>query len=398
MSLGRTTHALTWLSISVALAVSLLPPLAYLLIQREGLIHSLEHDARVQAVLVSEVVGRNPLVWRYAHERLVDGIAQVRMDGRHTRILDERGGLVVEVPAALDWPTLTRSETYYDAGQPAGTIEVSDSLSSKLRNAAWLTLACSLVGLIIFGPLRRMPQRALQRASESLLRGELSRSLVEGLTVGVVLSDFRHHILGANAFARMLSATLTTHGKIGDFLDGACDESDSLLLREDWPMQRCIDTLCPAGPLVIGVNDRDGCRRWLSIKSMPVQHGEGGEYDAVVSSIEDITENKHYADRLNVTQHAVMAAPDSVVITDAESRIVFVNDAFNRLTGYATAEVLGKTPAILRSGRHSNDFYTAMWKLILDEGKWSGEVWNRRRDNEMCIRDRFGIALFNFAK
>lgn len=401
MSLGRTTRALTWLSISVALAVSLVPPLAYVLIQREGMIHSLEHDARVQAVLISEVVGRNTQVWRHAHERLVEGIAQVRVDGRHTRILDERGVLIVELPTSLDWPILTRSEVYYDAGQPVGRVEVSDSLASKLRSAAWLTLASSLVGLVIFGPLRRMPQRALKRASESLLRGELSRSLVEGLTVGVVLSDFQHRILGANAFARMLSTTLAIHGKTADYLYGACSEDGAPLLRKDWPMQRCIDTLRPVGPLIIGMGDGSGHRRWVSIKSMPVRHGEGGEYDAVVSSIEDVTENKHYADRLNVTQHAVMAAPDSVVITDAQSRIVFVNEAFTRLTGYTSDEVLGKTPAILRSGRHPNDFYTAMWTLIRDEGTWSGEVWNRRRDNGLypawlsvsAVRDHLGRVV-----
>ena len=381
MNLGRTSRTLAWLSIGIALAVFLLPPLAYILIQHEGLSRSLEHDARVQAVLVSEVAGRNPQIWRHARERLVEGIAGVRMDGRQTRMLDEHGKLIVDLPAPLGWPALTRSDTFYESGERAGNIEVSGSLSSALVNAAWVLFVCGLVAIAIIGPLWRMPQRALQRASESLLRGELSRSLVEGLSVGVVLSDFQHRILGANELARVLFAALHRRGTdaIADFLGEARHEDGTAVQQADWPMQRCIDTRQSAGPLVIGLQDPEGRLRWLSVKSTPVRHGESGEYDAVVSSVEDVTESKLDADRLNVIQHAVMAAPDSVLITDAQSRILMVNDAFNHLTGYTSEEVLGKTPAVLRSDRHPDEFYAEIWQTLRTEGKWSGEVWNRNR-------------------
>lgn len=385
MNLGRTSRTLAWLSVGIALAVFLLPPLAYVLVQHEGLSRSLEHDARVQATLISEVVGRNSQIWPHAHERLVEGIADVRVEGRQTRLFEESGKLIVDLPADLDWPILTRSDTFFESGARAGRVEVSGSLSSVLVNASWALLACGLVALAIIGPLWRMPQRALQRASESLLRGELSRSLVEGLSVGVVLSDFQHRILGANEVARELFAALNRRGAdaIADILRDACHEDGTAVQQADWPMQRCIDTRQPAGPLVIGLQDHAEGLRWLSVKSTPVRHGESGEYDAVVSSVEDVTDSKLDADRLNVIQHAVMAAPDSVLITDAESRILMVNEAFNHLTGYTTDEVLGKTPAVLRSSRHPDEFYAAIWQAIRTEGKWSGEVWNRKRDGDI---------------
>lgn len=71
------------------------------------------------------------------------------------------------------------------------------------------------------------------------------------------------------------------------------------------------------------------------------------------------------------------------MITDASATITEVNDAFNRITGYATEEVLGKNPKILQSGRHSPDFYAEIWDTLLAQGHWRGEIWNRRKNGEI---------------
>ena len=76
-------------------------------------------------------------------------------------------------------------------------------------------------------------------------------------------------------------------------------------------------------------------------------------------------------------------AREGVVVTDVEGRIIEVNPAFTRITGYARDEVLGRTPRLLSSGRHPPDFYEAMWHSLRSSGHWSGEVWNRRKDNEL---------------
>jgi phosphoserine phosphatase RsbU/P len=74
---------------------------------------------------------------------------------------------------------------------------------------------------------------------------------------------------------------------------------------------------------------------------------------------------------------------DSMMITDREGKILRVNSGFTRLTGYSPADVIGKTPQILRSGRHSRAFYRQMWTAIGNEGYWSGEVWNKRKDGQV---------------
>ncbi len=74
---------------------------------------------------------------------------------------------------------------------------------------------------------------------------------------------------------------------------------------------------------------------------------------------------------------------EGVLVTDADSRIVHVNRAFSRITGFEEAQVLGENPRIFSSGRHAPAFYKAMWNALDHRREWSGEVWNRRRNGEI---------------
>ncbi|UJP04684.1 MAG: EAL domain-containing protein [Nitrosomonas sp.] len=74
---------------------------------------------------------------------------------------------------------------------------------------------------------------------------------------------------------------------------------------------------------------------------------------------------------------------DGVMITDAGSVILSVNKAFTDITGYTAEEIVGKTPHILYSGRHSEEFYRDMWSSIARTGHWYGEIWNRGKDGEL---------------
>ena len=83
---------------------------------------------------------------------------------------------------------------------------------------------------------------------------------------------------------------------------------------------------------------------------------------------------------------AVLDSVDfGVTVTDAKGTLAYVNAAFSRITGYAAAEAIGKTPALLRSGRHGPQFYRSMWESIEQGGAWSGEIWNRRKDGSLYL-------------
>jgi diguanylate cyclase (GGDEF)-like protein/PAS domain S-box-containing protein len=74
---------------------------------------------------------------------------------------------------------------------------------------------------------------------------------------------------------------------------------------------------------------------------------------------------------------------EAILITDARTRIVYVNRSFTRVTGYTLKEVSGKTPRVLHSGRQTAAFYAHMWKYINASGRWQGEIWNRRKNGEI---------------
>lgn len=99
---------------------------------------------------------------------------------------------------------------------------------------------------------------------------------------------------------------------------------------------------------------------------------------------------------------------EGITVTDAKSRIQLVNKAFSDTTGYAAEEVIGKTPAILKSGRQDADFYATFWTALQRDGEWRGEIWNQRKNgsvyaewlNVSAVRNRRGdvehyVAIFS---
>jgi diguanylate cyclase (GGDEF)-like protein/PAS domain S-box-containing protein len=74
---------------------------------------------------------------------------------------------------------------------------------------------------------------------------------------------------------------------------------------------------------------------------------------------------------------------ESIIVADADANIIDVNPAFTRITGYTREEALGQNPRLLKSGRHDQAFYEAMWERILRTGSWEGEIWNRRKNGSL---------------
>jgi len=79
----------------------------------------------------------------------------------------------------------------------------------------------------------------------------------------------------------------------------------------------------------------------------------------------------------------VEESPTSVIITDARGNIEYVNRKFTTLTGYSRAEVLGKNPRVLKSGRQSPSVYQELWRTITSGGEWRGELCNRKKNGEL---------------
>lgn len=122
--------------------------------------------------------------------------------------------------------------------------------------------------------------------------------------------------------------------------------------------------------------------RWFAWADKAVLD-ENGRVVSIVGVGRDVTESKLAQEKMQQAAAVFESTLEGVIITDTSSRIVSTNEAFTRITGYRQEEVLGKTPAILHSGRHTPEFYKEMWDTVHKTGSWRGEVWNRRKNGEL---------------
>jgi diguanylate cyclase (GGDEF)-like protein/PAS domain S-box-containing protein len=129
------------------------------------------------------------------------------------------------------------------------------------------------------------------------------------------------------------------------------------------------------------INDVEGNLRTYEIRKSPI-FKENGDINGVITIVRDITEIQQIKHDIRIADIAIESF-DAIVITDADNRILRVNQSFTRLTGYESDEVVGRTPAILKSDRHDKTFYSAMWNTLLKEKFWQGEIWDRRKNGEV---------------
>ncbi|RTR04409.1 sensor domain-containing diguanylate cyclase [Halomonas nitroreducens] len=122
---------------------------------------------------------------------------------------------------------------------------------------------------------------------------------------------------------------------------------------------------------------KNGELYWEAEIITPIRN-DRGEVVNFVAIKEDITERKRQENELKLLATAFDTG-QATLITDAEMRIERANRAFTEITGYQSAEVVGKTPKIFKSGRHGPDFYARLWDEVLTTGHWQGEIWNRNK-------------------
>ena len=119
--------------------------------------------------------------------------------------------------------------------------------------------------------------------------------------------------------------------------------------------------------------------RWVLTSKFPLKDSDGKIY-GLVGIGRDISEIKEKEHQLRLLQKTVEQSPLAVVITNSEGEIEYVNHGFEKETGYALKEVIGKNPNILKSGQHSNEYYKEMWDTVLSGNNWYGEFYNKRKN------------------
>lgn len=106
----------------------------------------------------------------------------------------------------------------------------------------------------------------------------------------------------------------------------------------------------------------------------------GFEYQAVG---QDITEFKLVEEQLNKISIAVYQSSSTVVITDTDGNIDYVNPSFTQVTGYTSEEAKGQSTTILKSGKTSSDIYANLWNTITNGKEWQGELLNKKKNGDL---------------
>ncbi len=258
------------------------------------------------------------------------------------------------------------------------------SKAKTLLNIILVMLIC-LAGLaIIF--YRRQTQIEIERAESERL--ERINSTVFGSSAdAIIITDIYANIISVNpAFCRIT-------GYSPDEVIGcnprilASGEQDDAFYKQMWKsihkngvwrgelVNRCKDgRLYDAHSTITAFRDNNG----------RLQHFIG------VST--DITERKRSEVRLQQAASVFLNSQEGIMVTDAENRIVDVNPAFSRITGYSYSDVYRKNPSILSSGKQPESFYEDMNKALKETDSWQGEIWNRKKSGEV-FAERLSIDV-----
>ncbi len=215
----------------------------------------------------------------------------------------------------------------------------------------------------IIGPILTQRVRYVLRASAALqevaARAEFQQALIETTPVPIRVEDAQGHILIYNpAF-------------------------EALFGNQAVPEPLHSAALNPADPWVYEAEMLSSSQEQ---RSVIIHRAEftlpGSNEPGVISAILDITERKQNEEQLRLAETVFQTAAGAIMVTDATGVIQSINPAFTAITGYAPAEAIGQTPRLLKSERHDTQFYARFWRLLAEDGRWSGELWQRHKNGK----------------
>jgi PAS domain S-box-containing protein len=233
---------------------------------------------------------------------------------------------------------------------------------------------------------RKQAERAL-RETQEFLHAALTQS-----TAGILIVDATgKRIRLANAAAARIIGR-EPHSTTGT--DPSALQRDWRLFREDgseftseeMPLQRA----AVAGEVMEGeelrIVDCHGMAHWISVNATPIRNAEH-EIIGAIAVFQDITENRQVSEERACLVAAVENAVEDIVVTDRNGVILYVNPGFEAITGYSREEAIGHKPSLLKSDRHDRAFYDDLWATITTGNVWTGQLWNRRKDDRLVCEE-----------
>jgi sigma-B regulation protein RsbU (phosphoserine phosphatase) len=213
----------------------------------------------------------------------------------------------------------------------------------------------------------------------------LLESVIRDLPDGLMVSDRNGQILCFNAAAqRILGLETLRVGPDDRTRLYGCYLRDTVT---PFPSDRLPLARALRGEVVTDIeifvrNDHVPSGVWISASAAPWRDEDGTVSGGVVV-FRDITGQKRSLENADRLSSAVEQTADAVIITDMKGTIEYVNPGFEQLTGYTREEAVGKTPRLLKSGKHDARFYQDLWSTVLGGGVFRGTLLNRKKDGQL---------------
>jgi sigma-B regulation protein RsbU (phosphoserine phosphatase) len=226
--------------------------------------------------------------------------------------------------------------------------------------------------------------RALTRPE----RARLMRAVISNVTEGIIVADRDGHLLLFNDGARrVLGLDLVPIDPSQWSAAHGCyrSEDGEIYPPSDLPLARALRGESTSEEEIFIRNENVPAGVWISLNGAPLR-GRAGETIGGVVTFRDISSRKT-ADTERLKQealirrlsNAVEQTADSIFITDRSGMIEYVNPAFETMTGYVAAEVIGQTPRMLKSGKQPPGFYETLWTTILSGQVFRASTVNRTK-------------------
>ena len=253
---------------------------------------------------------------------------------------------------------------------PDGRRALMEITKTPTRNASGSVVG--VLGLARDVTARRESEHALQESENRL------HTILDNLDAHIYIKDADYRYRYAN------KSLCGFHGKTLEDIIGSEDSAffsagfSNSLRSNDWRVIEHGERVAAEEVLPSGLTGQE--RIFYSVK-VPLRDKNGQVY-ALCGISTDITERKTVESSLRVAATA-FEAQEGMMITDAQTVILRVNQSLVDMTGYSTEQLVGQTPRLLSSGQHDADFYAAMWDCVHQTGGWKGEIWDRHRDGHL---------------
>ncbi|MCY7305656.1 MAG: EAL domain-containing protein [Rhodoferax sp.] len=269
-------------------------------------------------------------------------------------------------------PTLVSVSGLAIEGLPGALCMVATDLTWQRRSKVASQARQALLQLV------ENQQRTEESLQSSLATLRLRDSALGAISQGVLIADAPGNTTYANRACEEMTGYSASEmaGRTAGMLQGP---STSLEARQ--ALKAAIAAALPFHGELLNYR-KDGTTFWNELSVTPVFDPQGNLTQSV-GVMRDVTARRQADAQLLLASKMFEQSGEGFMVTDAQRKIVKVNQAFTTICGFSEQEALGQNLSMLASGRHEPEFFENLWRAIAVSGRWQGEIWSRRKDGSV---------------